>query len=635
MKHILIFVTFLSIAGSSYAVDYDSVIHVIADRTKPFDERYMLLNQHLGYLQAEQGFTAMMQLAAESKKLPDMDKTINLYSTLLHYLCNFHEFNLATMYLDSVLMFEMSADNLNRAKINLAVGVYYAELAQMEQAHEYYYRALANYEKTGEFQREQIALLYNIAITYIHEKDSASLKDIIERMKPLAEKVDDFPSFININTVIASYYGVLYELDEQQIHYADSVLLYDLNIIQRYESMEDPPVRLALHVAYNYLRFAEFSLYLPNPDWDAVIQYVEKAVAMNHDTYSVICYHCVYACYHLKMNHPEQALTNAREALRLLLEIDNEGHSSLHASLYELLSQIHEERKEYGEALKYERLRTEAKFKIYNNTRHQIVKNLQTRYEVEKKDEDIRHLTEENRYRANINRLYLGMLVLIALVCIFVILWFRGKRKADAGKLQITKLQSYLEGLESERSRLAKELHDHVSNGLLALNYQMQSSGVPVELAAMAEKLHGQVREISHTLIPPVFLHASLPEIIDEYVREQNRLEGPCFQFYLDPEEGWENLPHPTALDLYRIVQEACGNAIKHARAKNVVISLSREEKQTILSITDDGAGFQTEEVTKGIGLQTINERAASQNGTLTIESTPGKGSAIQLRIEN
>ena len=637
MKHLFFLVAFLLFTGKSFAIDYDSVFYIITDKSKPFDERYALLVQHQNYLSVEHSFASQKQLAWESKKMADIDKTISLISNLVRSLSQYEEHVLAKAYLDSLLVLENIIDDyLNKAKLFDAAGTYYASLAQTAQAHEYLYKALENYEKTGKFHEQQIALLYSIAIPYIHENDTASIRNIIEKMEPLTKQDNTFKSHFLAYTIIGSYYDMLFDLDKEQLNYIDSVLFYNLKIIRQYEMIENPPVAWALNISYNYLGYANYKQRLPNPDWDVIIQYIEKAVEINpYDPYIQILYHRLYASYHSKLRQLDRALKESMTSLQMLTEQNNEEWATMYVDAYNQLSEIHELRKEYEQALKYERLSSEVKIKIYNKERHQIVKNLQTRYEVAKKEENIQHLTEQNRYRESISRLYLGMLILIALVCIFVILWFRGKRKADIGKLQITKLQSYLEGLESERSRLAKEMHDHVSNGLLALEAKMQSSGVSAELTDMAHVLQQQVRYISHALIPPVFQYVSLPEIIDHYIREQNWLEGPCFQFYLAPEEGWEDLPHQMALDLYRIVQETCSNAIKHADAKNIVISLSRKKTLLELSITDDGQGFQIADVIQGIGLQTINERAANQNGVVTIDSSPGKGTVIQLRIKN
>jgi len=640
MKHFLIFVAFLSFAGKLFAVDYDSVLHVISDRTKPFNVRYEAAIQHFDYFSAEQSDVLeneMKSMLREAKHFEDKTPAIHLYGNIavLLWIRNVMNAETAKHYLDSAMVYEKHASELGKAKLYIVAGTYYTLVGEHVTGHEYFYKSIAGYEKVGGYFDERVIMLHNIAAHYSWQKDTASFRKVLEKMRPLAKQANTFKSDFFFNNALAAYYYMFYAADKQQFHYADSMRACYSRIIQRFEKINPPPKVLKRDVAYIYYYYANNYTFAEAPDMDMVYTYTQKA--MDLDTANLqlklMCY-MANANGYTKLHRYDRALEWAMKALHLT-EQPNLIEEAQLSEIYELLSKIHAGRKDFEQALKFEKLYHEMQSKINNKERSQMVKELETRYEVAKKEESIQHLTEQNRYRQNINRLYLGMLVLIALVCVFVILWFRNKRKADANKLQITKLQSYLEGLESERSRLAKEMHDHVSNGLLALEIKMQSSGVPDELTAMANSLHHQVREISHALIPPVFQYASLPEIIDDYVRKQNGLEGPCFQFYLTPEEGWEQLPHQTALDLYRIVQEACSNAIKHAGAKNVVISLSRKENQMELSVTDDGCGFQTAEITKGIGLQTINERAANQNGIVTIDSSPRKGTTVQLIIDN
>jgi len=667
MKYLLILVTFLSFSGISFAVDYDSVFHAVIDRSKPFDDRYASFAQHMNNFSVENLFALLKQLASESKKTANMDKIIGLHATLARYLSNYGEHSLAKAYLDSVMIFENSIDHSNKAKLYHAVGNYYGALAQTAQAHDNYYKALENYEKIENTQSQQIALLYNIAVAYLHENDSSTVKTIIGKMTPLAKEDNTFVSHTYTNIVNGSYYALLYDLDNQQTNYIDSVLHYNSIIIGQYERIENPPASYALNISFCYIQYANFSKKIPNPNWDIIIQHIEKALKINpYDSYIQILYHHSYATYYSKMRQFDRALTEAMKSLQLLVEQDNEDYFSMYLDVYNLLSEIHEFRKEYEQALKYERLVSEVKFKIYNKERHQIVKDLQTQYEVEKKEEEIRQLAEQNRYRERINRLYLGMLILIALVSVFMILWFRDKRKADAAALQISRFQqqeaelkanieaarfeekesqyialssemqmrqirSYLEGLEAERARLAGELHDNVSNSLLSVGLKMRDPDVSTdEILGLLNGIQEHVRNISHELMPPVFQYAALSEIIADYVHMQNGMSGPRFEYQISPEDGWDDLPHETALELHRIIQESCGNALKHSGASLIGISLHRDANNRLrLTVSDNGRGMDKSKKKPGVGLQIIRDRAAKMNGTVEIVSAEEKGTKI------
>lgn len=84
-------------------------------------------------------------------------------------------------------------------------------------------------------------------------------------------------------------------------------------------------------------------------------------------------------------------------------------------------------------------------------------------------------------------------------------------------------------------------------------------------------------------------------------------------------------------LSIYRIVQEQFNNILKHARASNIYLSLGHENQQLILSIRDDGRGFDKTKKTEGVGLMNMRTRASLFNGEMTIHSTPGEGCELRM----
>ena len=95
------------------------------------------------------------------------------------------------------------------------------------------------------------------------------------------------------------------------------------------------------------------------------------------------------------------------------------------------------------------------------------------------------------------------------------------------------------------------------------------------------------------------------------------------------------DISKPTQLLLYRIVQELLSNVLKHARASEVFVQCSQSEDIFYITVEDDGAGFDQEEIThrKGIGLDNIRHRVDFLKGSLEIESNPGKGTIVNIEI--
>jgi signal transduction histidine kinase len=102
-----------------------------------------------------------------------------------------------------------------------------------------------------------------------------------------------------------------------------------------------------------------------------------------------------------------------------------------------------------------------------------------------------------------------------------------------------------------------------------------------------------------------------------------------------DADDSVRDLSRGAALALFRIVQEALGNAAKHAHAKRITVRLTRSSDAVSLTVSDDGAGFDPGRLgtSGGLGLITMRERASQLNGTFEFESAPGRGTMIRVVI--
>lgn len=203
--------------------------------------------------------------------------------------------------------------------------------------------------------------------------------------------------------------------------------------------------------------------------------------------------------------------------------------------------------------------------------------------------------------------------------------------KADIGR-QLT--QQYVEGLENERKRMARELHDGVCNDLLAIQMNI-SNGKPLEsTAALIESCRESVRRISHELMPPEFAYASLDEVIRYFVAKQADANyGKISIGYTSScgDASWGDVPDAVALEIYRIVQEAVGNAIKHSEADNIKISLAYDSPSITVKIKDNGTYKASSK--KGLGLDSIRKRANSINSSIDINTGSSGGTEVTLSV--
>ncbi len=196
-------------------------------------------------------------------------------------------------------------------------------------------------------------------------------------------------------------------------------------------------------------------------------------------------------------------------------------------------------------------------------------------------------------------------------------------------------IRKYIDGLESERKRIAKDLHDGICNDLLALEMEMKLLLNKEEEAKRLIQLLSETREsarsISHRLMPPVFQDANLNEMISDYVLHLDLPRKTIADYQSTENIDWNKIPQETAYEIYRIVQEALSNCIKHASATHVQVLLMLKDNVLQMVIQDNGIGFEKTRKTKGIGLRTIAERVKSIGGNLEIDSN--KGTYIKITV--
>ena len=198
----------------------------------------------------------------------------------------------------------------------------------------------------------------------------------------------------------------------------------------------------------------------------------------------------------------------------------------------------------------------------------------------------------------------------------------------------------YVEGLEQERNRLAKELHDGVSNQLLAVEMKLNDDNTKEQALRLLSESREQVRRVSHELMPPEFSYATLDEVIGQYVEELDGVNQCEFSLHMTPPDGdWSALPPQKAQEIYRIVQEAVGNALKHSGATTIAIGMLKDNHKMAVVVSDNGqpylpAGKATKAQRSGIGLRTMQQRAALIGATIDFHATRyGNTMTLTLKI--
>jgi signal transduction histidine kinase len=195
-----------------------------------------------------------------------------------------------------------------------------------------------------------------------------------------------------------------------------------------------------------------------------------------------------------------------------------------------------------------------------------------------------------------------------------------------------------------ERSRLARELHDAVTQKLFSIRAHARAAAVlaardPADLARVRSEIevigtlgaeaHAELRAVIDGLAPPDLEAAGLAGSMRSYVVLAGRAYGIPVAFAA---ADLPALGTPVEAALYRVGQEALHNALRHAGAGSVRVALSRTSRRVVLEVADDGHGFAPELPSGGLGLASMRERAAAAGGALTVRSGPA-GTQVRMTV--
>ena len=238
----------------------------------------------------------------------------------------------------------------------------------------------------------------------------------------------------------------------------------------------------------------------------------------------------------------------------------------------------------------------------------------------------------------------------VALVLISLGLWYFFKQRQRLKNQEIetlkqnqeiSNLESLIDGEEKERKRIAQELHDGLNGDLSAIKYRLSSLEDVLlqeedrqslsKSIALIDGACAQVRAISHNLIPTSILDFGLVETVNQYCVKINNSYPIIFDFQYFGNPAVLNKKNETVI--YRIIQELINNISKHSKATTALVQLNFHENELFITVEDNGIGFNSNDVHKGLGLKNIRSRVDFLNANLEIDSGE-KGTSYHINID-
>ena len=320
----------------------------------------------------------------------------------------------------------------------------------------------------------------------------------------------------------------------------------------------------------------------------------------------------------------------------------------LQSNNYSELASIAQRKGRYQEAYEYFLKRSYLRDSLYAMEKTKQIAELNTKYESAKKEQQIQQ--QDSRIRMQ-NFLFIGIGGLILLTGLLIYSQYRRnklrqetKMKTEMMKQQEMAVKAVIEAEENERQRIAKDLHDGVGQMMSAakMNLSAFQSEIKFDNEEQKQSLEKviqlvdesckEVRTVSHIMMPNALLKNNLASAIHDFV---NKLNNKNLQAHVNTVGLDERMDSNIETVLYRVVQECVHNAIKHAGATTLDISLIRDKDGISGTIEDNGKGFDVanKENFEGIGLKNITTRIEYLKGTVDFDSAPGRGTVVAFHV--
>ena len=535
------------------------------------------------------------------------------------------------------------------------MATYYYSIGDIDKALSSYLFALQEAVRLG---HDEISTLVSSSLGVIYRRkempDSALY--YYNRALEFAEHQNDFATIANLYTNIAVLYSATSRLSEA-IPYAEKAVGFSLK-------GNDP-----VQTVYSYSVYG--SLLIKNKEWEKASQILRSGVAeskkMQSSQLVVKCITpllSVFDClgqadsvkYYMDIAEKElpELSPNAievlgfyevkgelfnrygqyRESLEVLKKIENLRGKNLHTPLdllYFRFASNYYGLKDFTSAYVYMKKAYLAKDSLFAGEVQKQLSDMTVKYQTKEKELEIAQLKQiqTEQHALMVKRIFYLVFFLLVLIAAFLVLLY--KKKALEKETDLRLARQYIDGLESERKRLAKELHDGVCNDLLGIQYYMQTSDAigkeaQQKLFPMIEQTRTDVRFISHELMPPALQYANLNVMLEDYVERLGNVHQLIhFHYFSLPEQAnWELVSSQKAYELYRIVQEVLGNSLSHSKATEIeiILSMIAEERKIVLTVSDNGKGASVSLASgNGIGFRTVEDRVKCIDGVYSLTS--------------
>ncbi len=568
-------------------------------------------------------------------------------------------------------------DTLAIANLNEHLAYYHYNVSQSDSAYYYYYNALKlyNYLKSPS---KQVDVLYAMANMQETEKDYAgSEKNAVQALKLLNELPET-----NDNLIMSRALNNLLALISERLERREEAIEYynkTIKISKKIDNSRYYYLHSINNLAYTYEGQGELqrALNIYNE-----IAEEPKLLEIDPELYVIAVGNVARVKFMLDKNNASESKKMLFNALQIT---ESNGDDLNKMGIYGFLADIYNKTNQKDSALYFSR-------KTYNlatqlNSNIEKLQSLKLLGQLESGSKGIEYFNEhirlsdsllknERQARDKFTRiefetdqiiaekeqiskerlifLLSSIGILIGAILIYIIISQRAKNKQlrfnqmqqeaneEIYNLMIAQQDKIEEGRAVEKKRISKELHDGILGKLFGTRLNLDTLNLlatPEAIKSRERYISGlksieeEIRKISHDLSNDFVSESNFVDIITALIETQTQAYKLKYTFENDPSINWEEFPNKTKIHIYRMLQETLQNIYKHANANEVKISFKLKNNVILMSIEDDGEGFNVNKARKGIGLKNIDSRVREIGGIAKVFSEINKGTKFEISI--
>jgi two-component system, NarL family, sensor kinase len=394
------------------------------------------------------------------------------------------------------------------------------------------------------------------------------------------------------------------------------------------------------------------SVFMKSKQYEKIKPYAEEALKITNEMGDVEGYNTslrAMVVHYFYTKNFDKANEYGKKLFDHSLSLDNKEYQMKAAKW---ISDIYLAKNDLNNYDKYNNIADSLETIIDKDDLTEKIEEINTKYETEKKETQIKLQTAEIKQKTTNNYLLIGGLSTLAIISLLGYRNYRSRQKLDKQRIseletqqQLTATEAILMGENQERSRLAKDLHDGLGGMLSGIKHSFASIKGNMVMSAdntqtfersldMVDNSIKEMRRVAHNMMPEALVKFGLNAALNDYCGDIND-SGALKIDYKGIGIELNQIDQTKAISIYRIIQELTNNIIKHAEAKTAIVQVINTDNNLNITVEDDGKGFDKSKLdaAKGMGWGNIYNRVEFLKGKIQVDSEIGKGTSVFIEV--